>query len=264
MEKINSKAGMWITFIVISFLVYKCLLPSQGIQQAEANQSEYQNDSLAIRLVLETQKDQRAKKSITAPYRGGVAVLSENSASYWVYKNIVYSVNGIASNWSPSISYAPPAIEHNDIIKAIEAYHRNGKINSKPISTKVDAEITKLIGFSSTTLANKKAYSFYLGSDDKNYCDVAVTADLITKNKGIIKSNENKNEFSVTCNWNGGYFILLDGDTTNVIFTMKPNKDGAEATFTLIGAFVENGKEGRILNVSTKNEIPFDGSKAIK
>lgn len=122
MEKTNSKAGMWIAFIVIAFLSYKCVFPSTETQ--EVPQVEYKNpiDSIAISLVRKTQTEKKGSQFVTAPLHGGVAVIADGHAGYWVNNKIVYATNGIAKNWSPGIEYSPPEIDQMKIISTIESY----------------------------------------------------------------------------------------------------------------------------------------------
>jgi len=80
-------------------------------------------DSRAIALVRATQKSPKARESRTAPLSGGVAVLSDNQAGYWVKGGVVYATNGVAKSWSESVAYAPAEIDQAHIEKAISDHY---------------------------------------------------------------------------------------------------------------------------------------------
>ena len=50
----------------------------------------------------------------------GVAVLVDNDAAYWVQNGRVYTANGVAKMWSPSISYSKTGIDIYSVEKAVQ------------------------------------------------------------------------------------------------------------------------------------------------
>lgn len=83
-----------------------------------------QADSGAIAKVRETQPDKIMVPGKTAPLHGGTVVFYDG-AVYWVNESVVYAVNGIAKNWSPSIDYAPENINYSASEKAINQRYGN-------------------------------------------------------------------------------------------------------------------------------------------
>ena len=57
----------------------------------------------------------------TALYRGGVAVLVQGMAAYWVKDDVVYVANGHAMAWSPNARKAPVGIGFSEIKGAVES-----------------------------------------------------------------------------------------------------------------------------------------------
>ena len=57
---------------------------------------------------------------LTGDLAGGVAVVVNKSAGYWVKDGNVYSVNGIASNLAPAISQAPEEITWLKIVETVK------------------------------------------------------------------------------------------------------------------------------------------------
>ncbi len=54
-----------------------------------------------------------------ADFDGGVAVLADGVAAYWVCGGKVYAANDIAKGWSPGIEGAPLGIDHKTVAIAV-------------------------------------------------------------------------------------------------------------------------------------------------
>ena len=61
----------------------------------------------ALSAVLETIEQGQAHTWKTGQIDNGVAVVVNGSAGYWVKDGNVFAVNGVASNLSPDVKYAP-------------------------------------------------------------------------------------------------------------------------------------------------------------
>ena len=76
----------------------------------------------AIAAVKQTfRAGQRYERIRTAPFRGGVAVLVDKDAAYWVGDGKVHAANSTASIWSPGLPWSPTGIHLISIQKAIRA-----------------------------------------------------------------------------------------------------------------------------------------------
>lgn len=215
------------------------------------------HDNAAIAKVQATQEIQNSSDVKTAPYRGGVAVL-DGSAGYWVFNDTVYATNGVAKIKSPSIRYAPLAIDQRDIELAIENYQKDGTINTNEVGQVIDAKIDKLAKISETTLNDKRAVNFYFGEDDR-FCSVAATFEHLKANKGHIRTDGTNPEFSVSCDWDGGYFIIYQ-EWDNLAELHFSITEPAQGNLQFDAELIEDGDKGRILKVNAK-DIVFDISK---
>jgi len=77
-------------------------------------------DSQAVALVRSTQTKPTSQAPGTIGFNGGVAVNYDDLAVYWVNQGKVFAVNGIAKNWSPSVTYAPASINWQSIQSAFK------------------------------------------------------------------------------------------------------------------------------------------------
>lgn len=243
----NKKMGCWFVIGIIIIAVFLTDFSDK-------------NDSHAVSLVQSTQTEPAAHKLRTAPFRGGVAVIANGTAGYWVFNDVVYATNGVAKGWSPDIKYSLPAIDQASIEEAITAYEKDGTVNNDQIGEILNANLNNLLLFSKASMNNKKALSFYLGKDDNNYCDVSSTFDYLKKFQGEIYTDHGDPEFNVTCSWDGGSFILHESWETfaKLIFIESQN---AEMNLNMTAELIETGNKGRVLKVTATN-IPFDISKA--
>lgn len=217
------------------------------------------HDNAAIAKVQATQEIQNSSDVKTAPYRGGVAVL-DGSAGYWVFNDVVYATNGTAKIKSPSIGYAPPAIDQQAIEDAVAIYLKDGTINTETIGETVTANIVELKSLSKTTLNNKNAMNFIFGENSR-FCSVSATVEHLKKTEGHLLNNENNNpEFDMDCNWDGGQFFISSNWKTYAKLDFI-EKESQQFDIHLDAELIEIGEKGRILKVSVK-DIPFDLSKA--
>ena len=60
--------------------------------------------------VLATIPEDQAHTWDIAALDDGIGIIVNGSAGYWVKDGVVYAVNGIAKNMSPSVAYAPAEI----------------------------------------------------------------------------------------------------------------------------------------------------------
>lgn len=120
-EKIDKGGAIGcLFFIILGGILFVSCSPDE--KETPAVSYKHQMDSNAIGLVRATQNAPKGEHFITAPLNGGVAVIADEYAGYWVKDKKVYATNGVASNWSVNIEYSPPEIDQMKIIKAIETH----------------------------------------------------------------------------------------------------------------------------------------------
>ncbi|WP_257274259.1 hypothetical protein [Endozoicomonas sp. SESOKO4] len=72
----------------------------------------------ALTAVLDTIPQGQAHTWVTGQVDGGVAVVVNGSAGYWVKDGEVFAANGIARNMSPGVEFAPSGIDWKKIASA--------------------------------------------------------------------------------------------------------------------------------------------------
>jgi hypothetical protein len=64
------------------------------------------------------EKDKIQSKAV--PLEGGIAVLLDDRAAYWVKDDVVYAANGEAKMYSRGIKYAPMEISYQEVKEAVD------------------------------------------------------------------------------------------------------------------------------------------------
>lgn len=96
-----------------------------------------------------------------------------------------------------------------------------------------DYTLNHWVKTSETTLNDKRAFNYYLGSGDNQFCDVTFTIDLIAQSPGATKtgvtfvSEKNNNiELDVSCSWLGEYFVQSSKYQTSTAVELVRGSEG--------------------------------------
>ncbi len=94
-----------------SMMIMAVVLLCVGIWMAAPSDEPSQGGAITDVLMTIPDSDSSVHDFVTGDLQGGVAVVINKSAGYWVKDGKVFAVNGIAANMSPGIEYAPQEID---------------------------------------------------------------------------------------------------------------------------------------------------------
>jgi hypothetical protein len=123
------------------------------------------------------------------------------------------------------------------------------------VSAQQIAKMEKVILSTTTELASKDAIKLYLGKDDANFCEVAVTKQYLEKQKGHARNESSSQpEVSGSCSW-GGKDYVISSRTKSWIDLKIQLKGEAGHTVLLEGKMVNPNNQQEYINVVTLKGI---------
>jgi len=113
--------GTLITLTALFMMVPGCSNQSgtESVTSSQSRSASVTSDAVSAVKSTMSATSPSGRTYQSASLQGGIAVLVDSLAAYWVKDNQVYAANGFAKTWSPVVPYSPAGIDFDSVSEAV-------------------------------------------------------------------------------------------------------------------------------------------------